>query len=431
MDEQANRRCLVAFAVVALGVALLIGTFNWLVDPYHLFEAPLIDGVNLRKPLVGKNTRMIKAWEVTRLRPAAIILGTSRAEVGLDPAHPGWRAQRVYNLALPSARIYETYRYLQHADAQRPLEQVVLALDFFMFNGAAPSQAGFDEARLDLNGARWPSVVRWRDLVTTLFSLDGLEASVETIRRQRDIFVPYLPSGERHPTEKWQEIRAAGGHRAAFLRDAEYDMGAADGWVLFSFAYPLGHRYDTTFEPLRDLLHYCRERGIELHITVSPVHAHKLLEIRQVGLWDHYEQWKRVLVSMVGEANARPGGKPIALWDFSGLHAFATEVVPPLGDAETRMRWYWEGSHYQRVVGDAMLDRVFGVASSPVEPPADFGMLMSPATIEAHLATIRAGLERYAATHEDQVRTLADLFLQSAKLRAQVLAVRGKSVRRQ
>jgi hypothetical protein len=431
MDEQANRRCLLAFAAVALTAALLVGAFNWLVDPYRLFGAPLTDGFNLRKPVVGKNTRMIKAWEVVKLRPAAIILGTSRAEVGLDPNHPGWRAQPVYNLALPAARIYEAYRYLQHADAQRPLQQVVLALDFSMFNGAVPSQPGFDELRLDLAGESWHSLGRVHDLLTMLFSFDGLKSSIETIQRQRDAFVSYLPSGERHPTEKWEEIREGGGHRAAFLRDADYDMRAADGWALFSFAYPEQFRYETTFGPLRDLLRYCRARGIELHATISPLHAHKLLEIRQVGLWGQYDSWKRSLVYMVQEANSGPGDKPITLWDFSGLHAFATEPLPALADAQTRMRWYWEGSHYQRQVGDAMLDKIFGVDSAHIEPPAGFGIQLSSGNIESHLAAVRTDLERYAAAHEDQVRALAELFAHSAKFRAQVLAVRAKHVRNQ
>ena len=427
MDEQASRRCLRSFAIVALCASVLVCSFNWLVDPYRLFNTALFDGHSLRKPLLGPNARMTKAWEVAQLNPAGIILGTSRAEVGLDPNHAGWRVPPVYNLGLPSARIYETYRYLQHADAQQSLEQVVLALDFFMFNGAVPSQAGFDETRLDLNGGRRKNLGRLKDLVTTLFSLDGLEASFETIRRQDDLFVSYLFSGERHPTEKWQEIRGVGGHRIAFRRNTEYDLSASDGWVFFSFDYPPDYHYITTIGPLRDLLIYCQKRGIELHISVSPLHAYKLLEIRQVGLWEEYEQWKRLLVSTVEEVNSGPYGKPILIWDFTGLHTFATEVIPPLNDIETRMRWYWEGSHYQKIVGDVILDRIFGVITAGVEIPVDFGVRLSSATIEAHLAGVRTGLERYAESHEDQVRALDDLVTQSASIRAHLLTTRGQN----
>jgi hypothetical protein len=295
-----------------------------------------------------------------------------------------------------------------------------------MFNGAVPNQAGFDDARLDLAGKSWPNFGRLHDLVTMLFSFDGLDASFETIRGQRDPFVSYLASGERHPTEKWEEIRELGGHRAAFLRDADYDMHAADGWPLFSFSYSAGHRYKTTFGALHDLLRYCRERHIELHVTISPLHAHKLLEIRQVGLWDQYEIWKRSVVSAVEEANSVPSDKPVVLWDFSALHALATEPVPPLHDTRAQMRWYWEGSHYKRVVGDAMLDRVFGVSSVQLEIPDDFGVKLSSETLAASLASVRTELDRYAAEHADQVQALATLFMQTAHLRAEVLSKRGR-----
>jgi hypothetical protein len=428
MDERASRRCVVAFVGVLLTAALSIGACNWLIDPYRVFGAPVIEGINARKPLVGEYARMIKAWESTDFRAAAIILGTSRAEVGLDPNHPGWRAHPVYNLALPSARIYETYRYLLHADAQRRLEQIVLALDFSMFNGAVPNQAGFDEGRLDSPGAFGPNVQRLHDAVTMLFSIDGLKASLRTIRSQRTQFVSYLPAGERHPTEKWEEIREMGGHRAAFIKDAGYEMRTVDGWTLFSFVYPTEYRYHTTFEPLSEILRYCAARGIELKVTISPLHAHKLLEIRQAGLWEKYEDWKRTVVRMIEDVNAESHVKYISLWDFSGLHGFNTEPLPAPGDADTRMRWYWEGSHYQRAVGDAILDRVFGVESSGMKVPNDFGFVLTASTIEEHLVRVRRDLDRYAANHQDEVRTLAGLYLQAAGARAKLLSSQARHV---
>jgi hypothetical protein len=86
------------------------------------------------------------------------------------------------------------------------------------------------------------------------------------------------------------------------------------------------------------------------------------------------------------------------------------------------MRWYWEGSHYQRAVGDAILDRVFGVDSERVEIPAHFGVLLTSSNIEEQLMRVRRDLDRYALTHQDQVRTLVELYAQTERPRAKLLS---------
>jgi hypothetical protein len=92
------------------------------------------------------------------------------------------------------------------------------------------------------------------------------------------------------------------------------------------------------------------------------------------------------------------------------------------------MRWYWEGSHYQRAVGDAILDRIFGVESSGMKVPADFGLAVSASTIEAHLVRVRRDLDRYAADHQDEVRTLAALYMQAEGAREKLLASQARHV---
>ena len=62
---------------------------------------------------------------------------------------------------------------------------------------------------------------------------------------------------------------------------------------------------------------------------------------------------------------------------------YTTETVPPAGDKTTRLRWFWEPTHFQRALGDVMLHRVFQGT------PADFGAPLTVATVDARNQVVR------------------------------------------
>ena len=79
---------------------------------------------------------------------------------------------------------------------------------------------------------------------------------------------------------------------------------------------------------------------------------------------------------------ARSGESPYPLWDFSGYNSLTTEDVPPDGDSETQMKWYWESSHYKKELGDLVLDRIFDYHHPERIVPDDFGVLLTPKNIK-------------------------------------------------
>ena len=166
----------------------LAGITNLVIDPYGFFNLVNIPGVNTEKPELGKHVRMIKAHAVRLVKPDSLVLGSSSAEHGLDPNHPGWNpaADPVYNLALPSSSIYGALRHLQHAQAQKPLKQIVLALDILMFIASWQTAADFTETQLASYGAIASRSGWMRDLVTALFSIYALRASITTICTQAE-----------------------------------------------------------------------------------------------------------------------------------------------------------------------------------------------------------------------------------------------------
>jgi hypothetical protein len=145
------------FALVLAGCIALppifLAAFVLMVDPYYVFGSPSLPGINMVRPFYELHVLAAKPYQVQRIKPAAVSLGSSRVEVGLDPRHPGWADRNVFNFGLPSATSYEVMLAFLHARAVgQPLKQAVVGLDFFGFNIFFPRNQEQQEARFAGNG---------------------------------------------------------------------------------------------------------------------------------------------------------------------------------------------------------------------------------------------------------------------------------------
>jgi len=66
------------------------------------------------------------------------------------------------------------------------------------------------------------------------------------------------------------------------------------------------------------------------------------------------------------------------------------------------MKNYFESSHYKKVVGNLILNRVLGYQEDRVPP--DFGTLITPVNIESHLQKIQADWENWSNNNPDMVK---------------------------
>jgi len=124
---------------------LLLAAFVAAVDPYYLFGSPSWHGFNAVKPKYESHVLVVKPYQLRRIRPDAVSLGSSRVEVGIDPRHPGWTKGTIFNFALPSSNSMDLMLAFSHAQALgRPLKQAVVGLDFFAFNVLAAKNQGLD-----------------------------------------------------------------------------------------------------------------------------------------------------------------------------------------------------------------------------------------------------------------------------------------------
>ena len=364
------------YSILTSLLLLLSIVFVYTIDPYDICRIVSIKGLNAQKPEFSTHLRMSKAWAIRYEKPEAINIGTSRAEYGIDPDHPGWGSGHIYNLALSGANVYECLRYFQHAHCVKPLKKVALPLDFFMFNTYRKNKPDFDENRLAATPDGLPAKFSIANDLLSSFSIDGLIDSFDTIcNQEQEDGTTFLPNGQREWTHNARNIRKKGGHRKAFLSNEKSYM--TNTWLpapfrQYNFINP--ETKSSTFEHYATILKTAYRDHIDLRIFISPSHARQWEALRSVGLWPLFEEWKRKLVD-INEKEAAIAKKPhYSLWDFSGYNSLTTEDVPPDGDSETQMKWYWESSHYKKELGDLVLDRIFNYHHPERTVPDDFGV---------------------------------------------------------
>lgn len=360
------------FYTVLITVILLIlgaiGLFNVIVDPYGVFNSPLIQGFNQSKPWKVVQVRLFKAVNVTRIKPETVLLGASRTYVGLNPKHPSLNSnQPVYNLGLNSANMYEIKRYFQHALFNQPdLKLVVLEIDYFSFYLNGKNTPDFLEDRLERNSISLP------DLFNSTLSMDALINSISTIlHNYRDSQKFLFVNGMVDVAVPNQPI--ANSTFTQFLRP-------------FNFSISSSYLKDLEY-----VVKTCRDRGIELKIFISPIHVLFSEYIRETGYWPIYEKWKREVVKI----------SPV--WDFSGYNSITTEKYSD----RVIMKNYTDVSHYTIPVGNLILNRLFNYQEKTV--PSDFGVLITPNNIESHLEKINTQRQLWVKQNPDSIKLIRSL----------------------
>jgi hypothetical protein len=361
------------------------------VDPFGLYRVvPAREGFNAQKPRQKGHERMVRAADLARLAPDALILGTSRAQVGLDPEAPAWAgvATRPANAAFSDGSPYEALRYLQHANALSPVKTVVFGADYLSFVGTTRFTSDFTESRLSVTKRAEPQpLFRLDDVPSALLSLDTLRISRRTVLEQ-DHPSYFFDTGRRRPTTMEARIDEQGGARGAFMW-SERDY--ANSYVC---AQPA--RLETHLADFDALVAFCRDREIRLIVLFSPSHVRSLALLEEAGLWPELERFKRALAW-------RSAG--FELWEFGGADPRTTaEEVPPPGDVTSRTRWYWESSHYKKELGDVTLARVFW---KPVdETLAGWGEQVVLPAFPAVLTRISSELAGWKSAHPADVAEL-------------------------
>jgi len=278
-----NRYLTQWFLAVAL-ILLAVVAINLVVDPYGIFRLVDRPGFNAVKPAAPSRGPMAKAYQVLRVQPKTLILGNSRAELGLDPNHPAWpqAARPVYNAALPGTGTGTSLRYLQHvlaANAGNPAAQPTLVLwgvDFmdFLTDPTKPTptrnaQAGEAESRRLMQASATDRLrQKVRDYAESTLTLAALMDSVQTLASQRNPYAVDLTPQGFNPMHDYTKITADEGYWAVFRqKDMMYEKAFARRPKAI---FDASGNTSSHWQDLQDIMRLCRQYGIEPACLPTP-----------------------------------------------------------------------------------------------------------------------------------------------------------------
>lgn len=411
------KRYLTLWLATTMALLLVVAAFNVTVDPYGLFRMIDKSGFNSIKPAAATHGAMTKAYQLARVKPKILVLGNSRAELGLDPNHPAWAAQGpVYNAALPGTGVKTSLLFLQHALATaegNPGEQlkvVVWGIDFldFLTDAAQPhrvSGPGKDDDRLlgsdNLQSTSWQQQAR--DYLITTLTLTALFDSVHTLANQTNPYAVDLTPLGFNPMHDYIKISSDEGYWNVFRQKDHANVKALLRRPKDIFDAS-GHS-SQEFEDLKEVMRLCRQHGVKLQLFTYPYHAHLLEIFRITGHWAAFDEWKRSVVKLLADEASAANRSAFEFWDFSGFNSLTSEIIPAKGDRTSRMRYYWEAGHFKKELGDLMLSRML----SQSELPAEFGKLLTHSNVEEQISLIKAQGSEYRKTHSQEIDELAGL----------------------
>ena len=406
--------------VFLTAAVLLVGSiiFNALIDPYRMFEWLDRPGFNRFKPAIFKRMRLLKAYEVRRLKPDSVLLGSSRCHLAFSPNNAIWKehADRPYNLAFDGAMTKEMYYYLRHAQSVHPVKLVLLGIDLYHpTDTPATTRPDFDPSILGVD-SRVMSLVRFflSDL-KILTSFDTLANSIATLRGQDSDEGEWLaPNGQRlgevffrRPSENFMQF----GPRYYFDEINKLEVQYKLEWKVpvktIKVYPPKEEKKDavSSIGYIRKIVEFCRQKNIELKIFFTPSHVTQMELSKILNEWPMIEKGKRDLVSFMAEDAARhPGEKAIELYDFSGYSIYTTEILPPVG-SQKEMQYYWDSSHFKEIVGDKVLERIF-LNDKTKAKGEDFGVLLNLSNFENAINKIHRDSLWYEARNPDVMMLL-------------------------
>jgi hypothetical protein len=363
-----NAGYLLTAALALVAAMSVVAAFNWWRNPFNVFPPPAAVFSDFPHP------RISKAYLPAQLQPQTVIMGTSRAEVGMPTDHEGWRFKPVFNMGLSGTSFAEIATYFEHVAATAPVRQAVIMLDYGACDTVCDPQPTFDPQRLATLERSPALIARARDAWTALATWDALTSSTESLRL-KPAQQTFLQSGERNERVHYQKIRAKGGLNRSFQRvDATFPRGTpatVKDW-----------------EPLRRVIRTAAAANVEVLWVITPYHDHLWRLFAERDGLDAVLAWRREVVRLItAESASRDLPAPV-IWDFDGteLTRMSVTAIQEEAAASAGLPLFYEYSHFSTRVGTLMLDRM--LLDQPAGPPG-FGVRISEATLAPRLEDLR------------------------------------------
>lgn len=385
-----SKQFAVSFGLGIFALLALVGIFNRIVDPFWYYRDIEIKGFNAIKTKFVLYERHVKPALLMRDQPEAIILGSSFSEIGFDPANQFFTDHgrlKSMNFALSGAQWNMVQCEFEFAASHAPIKRALV--------GFTPGNLPIADCAKDF------ALIGQVSTVQLLFSDSALQASIDTIRHQKNKMPSHTRDGMYfmpHP------------ETAADIRFREFLLQRIKEYQLIRENVPClkptdasGTTPDLSLEKPLDLsglgrmIRTAREHGIELVLFAYPSHTYMLELARQCGDQDAKWQAMKQISDLVDAESTK--GSQVRTYQFYGYNSITTETI----EATPATYWY-DPMHFTVEMGNLMLVEMFG-ANSP-----RLGHQLTSASINADYQNFLLGRIEYLKRHPDFQSDIKKLF---------------------
>lgn len=373
---------LVQAVAAALFFLFCIGAFNWWSDPYGIWRPVDFERLNRNQQVFY--LRMSKPWQISRTRPTAAIIGSSRSG-SIDPRHEVWAGEVPYNLSVHGLTLYEMKRFIEHAQAQGRLHKLLIAIEFDTFiNTHSRAGLGFAEARMakpDEGGMSWRSALQWvYDVRDTLFTSTTLALSLQAQLGSR-------PAG--------RAVQADGSWRFPVVEPSGKKSFIGAGELLLKRTRERStSAIDANLGIFAEILAFCHRQRIDTRLYVSPEHL-LMTDLRhQAGYDGEHNDFLRRIIALNEKIAEQAGESPFPLWGFNLLEGIVDE---PLHDGTgSASDWFRDGFHFYTRLGDIIMEQVWGAGETGA-------MLLDSDSLDTYLAAVEKLRVRFVRDQRQRV----------------------------
>lgn len=363
---------------------MAIGLTSYALDPFGMFRGFGLRTDYLLGERIWEDQRKVKDLSLDRLHPDTLIIGNSRVQKGFNVYDPALeqRLGHAHNLGLSGANFDEMDYYTRLAMRGQALKTLIIGLDIGQFTEARRS----DNA--EVVNFKYLQDIYGVDMVKrfsyALWSSQAIKAWESVLQQPHSLTMRGTPNFD----EESLYLMTSGYRRVT--RRVEYNV--ADRLRMVDW-----NSYERRMHLMDALIADACLQGTVIKLFISPVHARHLVLLNEVGLTEKSFQWKRTLTEIVSRHQVF--GCDVALLDFGRITTYATEPFPDIDNHAHSMKWYWDSGHYKPALGLLVLQRLFHEAASS----AEFGLALTPATIDQSVKAEKTELYQFIHEHPDIV----------------------------
>jgi|GEM_PF-3001443 len=389
-----------------LGTYLVItAILSTSVDPWRINATPWASSSLDASREISQDRRVGKAALANRGTWQAVIIGSSRLEIGIDPTHPALPPHRCVNLAMTGATLLENLTVASYALERNPqLKTLIFGIDPGDLHSASDSRNSnhfYQSPFADNNHSIE------RD-INQIIGWHSFTESIETLRRHWQGQRPkFSPLGQMLQPGDHENLRT-------FVESMPLD-GAADQWNLRPQILQQ-HKA----ERLAEFITRVRQLGIAMYIIIPPQHA--LKQIHPTEDRPDAMGWERDLLALreictAANASAAPA-PPVQLWSFLSFNAFTAAPMPVPGAPCQAVPGWFDLGHAGSALGNQVLDTLFAGRPGATAVASPVGVNLLDAQWQAIRAAWIEAHHDFCVSHPQDAAWWRSLVARAAKAQA-------------